>query len=230
MKAGAHVRLAVIAGLVLGVAACAQNPPPRGAEPAPDGHTRAEDDGPAAKDVRPAVFEPPRSPAELLGSAVIALEMHNYPRARVQLQSARKRCPASRVGRQAALLLAAAELDPRNMEGSPQRAADLMASYLREGGGGSWTGPIAETLYLQSLQMGAEAPADGTAASDSARRSVAHREEDCDEGLSAAESSMAARGVPALPGAALARRLEQLQVTVSALKAELERIRQTLEP
>lgn len=59
------------------------------------------------------------------------------------------------VGHRATLVLAAAELDPRNPARRLWVGADLSAQLLSHHATPPWMEPVAETLYLLSLELGA---------------------------------------------------------------------------
>jgi hypothetical protein len=127
-------------------------------------------------------------------------------------------------GQHALLILAALELDPRNPERRIAQGADVAASYLgvpdKEE---NWTVPVAQTLYLLGLELGA------------AEERVEKAER---------EAERAAARLPSLPGPSVAARIraldqerERLSKRVSDLEkqlqekeTELERIKKTIRP
>ena len=128
-------------------------------------------------------------------------------------------------GQQAQLILAALDLDPRNPERRIAQGADIAASYLaRSDKEEPWTVPVAQTLYLLGLELGA--------AED--RVEKAERE---------AERANAAR-LPSLPGPSvmarirtldqererLSKRVGDLEKQLQEKEAELERIKKTIRP
>ena len=58
-------------------------------------------------------------------------------------------------GQQALLTLAAMELDPRNQGRRIDVGSDMAANYLRLPEKPLWTQPVAQTLYLRSLELDA---------------------------------------------------------------------------
>ncbi|MGQ0813761.1 MAG: hypothetical protein ACT4O1_04780 [Gemmatimonadota bacterium] len=116
-------------------------------------------------------------------------------------------------GQRAVLLLATMEMDPRNPGRRPEVGSDLAASYLRLPEQEDWASPMAQTLYLIGLELGAE-------------RAEAERQ----------------RELPRLPGPTVTARIrsveqerDRLAKRVSALEEqlaekdrELQRIRKTV--
>jgi TolA-binding protein len=124
-------------------------------------------------------------------------------------------------GRRATLILAAVELDPRNPGRRIAVGTDVAANYLRLSDAAPWTQPLAQTLYLLGLELGA--------AED--RVEKAER-----------EAERAQSRLPALPGPSvsarirnveqerdrLARRVETLEKQLSEKDQELQRIKKTI--
>lgn len=133
----------------------------------------------------------------------------------------------SPVGRRALLVLVAAEMDPRNPARRLWAAADMSARLLSQSGPPEWAEPIAETMYLLALELGAN-----------------------EERIARAEAQRdSAQALPELPGPSvlaqvqalrterdsLRRRAQALEAAVAAREKELkekeqelERIRKTL--
>lgn len=125
-------------------------------------------------------------------------------------------------GQAALLALAALELDPRNPSRRIAVGTDVAASYLTLGEKESWTVPVAQTLYLLGLELGAA-------------------EERVEKAERAAER--AAR-LPSLPGPSVTARIRTIEQERDRLKSrvdvlekqladkeqELERIRKTIRP
>lgn len=131
------------------------------------------------------------------------------------------------VGHRATLVLAAAELDPRNPTRRLWVGADMSARLLSHHATPPWMGPVAETLYLLSLELGAN--------EEQLARTEAQRD--------------SAQALPRLPGPSFMVQLETLRAErdsarqrAAALEAalvakeqelkdkeqELERIKRTL--
>ena len=125
------------------------------------------------------------------------------------------------LGQQATLILAALELDPRNPGRRIEVGADVAATYLRAGDEAAWTRPVAQTLYLLGLELGAAEE----------RAEKAER-----------EAERAVSRLPALPGPSvsarirnveqerdrLARRVESLEKQLAEKDQELQRIKKTI--
>ena len=126
-------------------------------------------------------------------------------------------------GRRALLILAALELDPRNPERRIGSGTDVAASYLALADRPAWTNPLAQTLYLLGLELGA------------AEERVEKAER---------EAERAASRLPSLPGPSvsarirtieqererLSKRVESLEKQLSDKEQELERIKKTIRP
>ena len=126
------------------------------------------------------------------------------------------------IGQQALLAMAALELDPRNPARRMPVGADLAASYLRLPRKAEWTQPVAQTLYLLALELGA--------AEDRAERAQRQAER--------------ASRLPTLPGPTvsarlrtveqererLAKRVDTLEKQLAEKDQELERIKKTIRP
>ncbi len=174
-----------------------------------------------------------------LAHALAVLDSGQYAPAAQELQALAQSYPDRALGRQALLSAAAAELDPRNPDRQLDRGAALMTQYLESSGTNDWLHPVAQTLYLLSLELGAtveraqQADADAARARAQASRAVARAE------------------LPRLPGAPVTARLEdleherdrlaarvheletgtaQLQKQLADSLQELKRVRRTLRP
>ncbi len=186
---------------------------------------------------RPAGTGSANAPALRLGQALIELDSGQYAPATQELQALAQAYPQHVVGRQALLLTAAAELDPRNPSVQLDSAAGLLTQYLAGADTSDWTRPVARTLYLLALQVGATAQQAQQAEEDAAR--------------ARAEASRARAALPRLPGPSLSARITdleqqrdrltarvkeletgsaQLQRALADSAQELKRIRRTLRP
>jgi len=171
-------------------------------------------------------------PAERLARALVALDSGQYAPVVQELQLLARTYPQLVVGRQALLVEAAAQLDPRNAQVQLDQGAALLTQYLGRADSSDWTRPVAQTLYLMSLELGATAERVQQAEADAAR-------------------ARAEAGLPRLPGPPLAARLSdleherdrlaarvkeleagsaQLQKQLADTVQELRRIRRTLRP
>ena len=127
------------------------------------------------------------------------------------------------VGQRALLVLASMEMDPRNPSRRTDVGADLAATFLRLPDRDDWVDPVAQTMYLLGLELGAA-------------------EERAQRAERAAESQQ--RELPHLPGPTvtariraveqerdrLAARVTTLEEEKATLERELERIRKTIKP
>lgn len=179
-----------------------------------------------------------------LDAGALALRRGEFDRAREALVGVRRTCGEARLGRQALLLIAALEADPRNPSGDPDRAAALAGHWLTRPETFPWTRPVAETLYLQAVREGGkpysasrrftgdvgdlfamDRPADGAGGTCEAS----------DWGVVAADAppelSRRARDGGSMSAIAdLREDNARLREQVLELEAELQRIQETLRP
>lgn len=101
--------------------------------------------------------EPP-PPRERIDESVQALSAGEYAAATAELRRISEVCEARELGYTALLLSASADLDPRNPGAVLDRSALLAARVLGDEHAPIWTRPLAETLYLLALHLGATAP------------------------------------------------------------------------
>jgi len=126
--------------------------------------------------------------------------------------------PGTRTGEQARLLAASIELDPRNPQRRLDMGAAILADAIAAASDSSHSRPLAETLYLLALDVGAQPP-------------------EPDESLPAFPGTTLASRVRSLLDELEARRheierlqqeLKQKDQEIQKLSNELERIRKTL--
>lgn len=155
--------------------------------------------------------------------ALAALERGDYRTAHEGLSWVAQNDADDEHGREALLALAAIELDPRNPGRRIARGADVAASYLGLPEREPWTNPLAQTLYLLGLELGA------------AEERVEKAER---------EAERAAARLPTLPGPSvsarirtieqerdrLGKRVETLEKQLGEKEQELERIKKTIRP
>lgn len=160
---------------------------------------------------------------ERFEAGVKSLAAGDYEAARTQLDWVAQHYAVKTVGQRALLILAAIEMDPRNPTRRLDAGADKAAAFLRLPERDRWVDPVAQTLYLQAIELG------------DARDSV--------EKVVAAQAQRA-RELPKLPGPTVTARIktveqdrDRLAKRVAALEAqladkdrELERIRKTIRP
>jgi hypothetical protein len=94
-------------------------------------------------------------PERQLQAGLNALAVRDYARAQAHLETVYREHWAEPVGQQALLVLMAAEMDPRNTSRRLWASADMAARLLGIPEAAPWMQPIGETLYLLSLEMGA---------------------------------------------------------------------------
>lgn len=160
---------------------------------------------------------------ERLEQGLEALARSDYRAAQEHLRWVVQNDGSDQHGQRALLVLAALEMDPRNPARRIGAGADLAANYLGLAEKPSWTQPIAQTLYLLSLELGAA-------------------EERAERAERAAERAQAR--LPALPGPTVTARLraveqerdrlrnrvDTLEKELEAKEQELERIKKTIRP
>lgn len=106
--------------------------------------------------VHPRPADPAQARMSSIRAGVAAQDRGDFATASNRYATVAAICPVDELGRQASLLLAAAELDPRNPGGRPQVSAELAAFQITHPGGPEWMQPLAEELYLTALDQGAE--------------------------------------------------------------------------
>ena len=173
-----------------------------------------------------------------LSDGLRALREGDYAAASSTFRWLASRCEAGPQGRQAVLLLASANLDPRNPGASPDEGARLAAAFLGMPGADAGERAVAETLYLLALELGAGIPASPesrSAAGSSSYLDIANRFGEC--GRPGRSTAVAYDSLlPAPPDTALATRLmrtraqrDSLAARLTELAAELARIRALLQ-
>ena len=98
----------------------------------------------------------PTSSGQRMERATSALEQGDFGAAERDLRWLAARCETGAHGRSALLLLAAAQLDTGNPYASAQAAADLAARYLRLPDARAEQLPVARALYRVAVDLGAE--------------------------------------------------------------------------
>jgi hypothetical protein len=214
--------MALVAGVLTGVAACASAPPPQ--PPVPEPKPVVEPSPPAP---------PPEAEAPgKLELAVAALDERNYDAAYARLLEVVDLCGSAPLGQQALLLMAAAELDPRNPDPRRDLAAEATALLWRETSGRGWVHTLTESLYLIALRLGARnaGPTDAEAAELEwrVRAAPADASSYCAPVWSAPPAPAASgpgTGLPSLKRSPYPAQVAELRRRVRELEEELERIR-----
>jgi hypothetical protein len=222
----------VLASIVVwSTAACAGGP---GASQAPVPEVPSEASTPAGEVSE--VSEMSAMSRYLLGLSHI--RRHEFDEGARELAELAERCESGFWGRDAVLVLASLELDPRNVDGSPSSAARLAARYLQIPGAPA--AAVAETLYLLAVDLGGEPVSDPLAQSpEAAGTSFAF--DDCD----LPREPVLVRELPLHPDSpstrttllqaaaqrdALAAVVDSLALRTAELEAEIDRIRRLLAP
>lgn len=178
----------------------------------------------------PTVETPAAEPPGAAG--VAALRENEFEAARTAFESTIERCGTSPAGESAAILLAAAAVDPRYDE--PDLAAALTATLLNQPYRSDWATGMAQSIYLVARSVGGDAkaesvimpsgPADGFPA-------------DCTdwelpEPTAGDSTALPAFDSPSWPARLWRRtaKVQSLEGQVDSLTAELDRIRETLRP
>lgn len=101
---------------------------------------------------------PENDPELRLQQGVDALEANDFDVAHTELSWVYTHCPSSRQGMDALLLLATAELDPRNSSRRLDVGAALVGAYLATPGISAERRQLGESIYLLALELGALPP------------------------------------------------------------------------
>lgn len=101
---------------------------------------------------------PENDPELRLQQGVDALEANDFEVAHAELSWVYRNCPSSRPGMDALLLLATAELDPRNRSRRLDVGAALVGAYLATPGISAERRQLGESIYLLALELGALPP------------------------------------------------------------------------
>ncbi len=88
-------------------------------------------------------------------SGMVALRRGDFAQASTDLGWVAEHRPEDRIGHQALLIVAAIEVDPRNPRRRLAMGADLAGSYLKYEDKDRWTEPVAQSLYLLAVELGA---------------------------------------------------------------------------
>ncbi|HEX7118474.1 MAG TPA: hypothetical protein VF212_06780 [Longimicrobiales bacterium] len=197
-----------------------------------------------------AALQPDRAPdpEERLAEGLAALERGDYRGAYEPLNWVYTHYANEAVGQQALLALVAAELDPRNPSRRLGVGSELAGRYLRLPAIARWTKPVAETLYLLALELGAaeervaEAEEEAAAAEERAREARAEarearaeaereREEAHQARAEAAQARAQAappRELPRLPGPPVTERMRELEQAGADATARVAQLEQQL--
>jgi hypothetical protein len=107
---------------------------------------------------------PPEQNAELrLAQGLSALDAERYHEAFDQLAWVYSHCSGREAGLEAAMAMAALELDPRHPTGRPEVGMQLVAALVLDPTTPGWVRQIARTTYLLGLGLGAPAVGSPTA-------------------------------------------------------------------
>jgi hypothetical protein len=160
----------------------------------------------------------PVDPAADLEVGLEALEQGDYTGAYEVLYPLYRRHWDLPLGQRALLALTAAELDPRNENRRLWSSADLASHYLQIPESPDWTVPVARTLYLVALELGATEE----------RIAQAEAERDRAQADAAAQRRAGARPLPSLPGPSVPARMRELEGEREELRRQLEELQQQL--
>ena len=90
-----------------------------------------------------------------LDRGLAALDAGSYREAFDDLAWVYSHCPDRARGAEALIAMAALELDPRNQAGRPAVATDLLGRVVREPAPAAYVRPVAESMYLMAIALGA---------------------------------------------------------------------------
>jgi hypothetical protein len=155
--------------------------------------------------------------------AVMALLREDFASARPTLLELAGRCQSGEHGRRAVLLLAAAELDTGNENGSPHTALQLSRSFLLLPNAPREEVVLARSLYRLAADLGGLDGAAPSADSVTVGPYVAPRFDGCDS-----TPELAYRPLPATTVETLADRERALETTLAARSDSLATLRSAL--
>ncbi|MGH7459808.1 MAG: hypothetical protein ACREMA_02115 [Longimicrobiales bacterium] len=173
---------------------------------------------------------------ERFAAGLAALHRGDYVTANEEMGWVVEHYGSEDVGRQALLAVAAIEMDPRNPQRRLTLGSELAGAYLRQPQA-EWLQPVAQTLYLLSIEMGAAE--ERVAQVEAEKQQVERRIEEVERSLPQLPESVMpfpAR-VRAMKEAhdRLARKVEALETQLAErdkkladTEKELERIKKTL--
>lgn len=188
----------------------------------------------------------PEEARDRLAEAAAELERGDFRSAYPELSWIYSRCPHAVQGREALLLMAASELDPRNDARRVDVASALSAEYLALPAAPPLRRPIAQTLYLLGLELGASVPsqplrsAHGEAVTELRRDCRSETGEPPATPVSAAARPSTTGGtaaanqlatptwLPELPGASVPTRIAALTAERDSLAAQVQALVQQL--
>lgn len=206
-----------------------------------------------------ATFGTPSGPGDDPGGRLtrgsVALEQGRFGQAYRDFRALARRCESGTEGREAVLLLATLELDPRNPARLAPAGAQLAARYLQTPSLSVTSLRVAESLYLLALDLGAAPVEDpfapipiipGLTAADTTREATADTAEDRDadrgdavqepwsvaprfRDCGSAASPQPLRELPLLSGPSLDATLESLVDQREALRARVDSLSAELE-
>lgn len=173
-------------------------------------------------------------PGPRFEAGITALRAGDYVKANQELGFIAEKYGNEPMGQQALLVVSALELDPRNPSRRIALGSELAGSYLRLDKVPKWTEPVAQTMYLLALELGA---AEDKAEKAEAEKAQAERRiESILPKLPQSSATVPAR-IKAIQEERdrMARKIDQLETQLSDREKklaekdkELERIRKTL--
>ena len=167
-------------------------------------------------------------------AGIAALQRGDYATANRSLNWVIERHGDEQIGKKALLVVAALEVDPRNPQRRLALGSDLAGAYLQKNSEADWSQPVAQALYLLSLEMGAAEERISEAEAD--KRAAERKVETGLPSLPSPTSTISARLRQMTEDRdRLAKKVEQLEAQVAdrdkkldEKEKELERIRKTL--
>ena len=168
-------------------------------------------------------------------AGMVALRRGDFAQASTDLGWVAEHYPDKDVGRQALLVVAALEVDPRNPRRRLAMGADLAGSYLKLEDKERWTEPVAQSLFLLAEELGAAE--ERVAAAEADRLAAERRANERDLPKYPEQSRTVPARLHSLEDERdrLSKRIEQLEAEVAERDKrlaekdkELERIRKTI--
>jgi hypothetical protein len=165
-----------------------------------------------------------RSAPEQFTEALAALEQGDRALGREELIQVLEYCGTSILGERVAISLMTDALEPEHSD--PDFAAQLAHAYLSQPYRSAWAEQVATSTYLVARNLGGTVE-DGDSMFPSADPD--DLPDECREDPTAPDWREPAE-IPELSTPSLAGRVTELEQMVSALQAELDRVRETLRP
>ena len=165
-----------------------------------------------------------RSAPEQYTDALAALEQGDRALGREELIQVLEYCGTSILGERVAISLMTGALDPEHSD--PDFAAQLAHAYLSQPYRSAWAEQVATSTYLVARNLGGSVEEDYPMFPSADPNNLP---DECREDPTVPDWREPAE-IPELSTPSLSARVSEMEQTVAALQAELDRIRETLRP